>query len=333
MPPEPEAAWKHILDEFLLKNKQGSELQYPEGRSIVAMNLTSAQRAAMLKKLPKKAHYWKECLKAFWKRRFTPAYKDWEGYASESPWHGYMYRTEKIRSGLDHRTIQYLKNTLKVTQMADFMNQDTNTRFTRREWRQFVSRMERESTGKNPDNYRVAEMGDAIYYAGKNIPREARQELRITITPNIEDGARESTSNAEELASLPAIIIDDDKARLVDIDGVGKHHLRKQTPPYRHFTVREAVMWGDRWAGPSGSVEAWAAEHKFTYVGGEPTLLHDLVRSQDGDAGTSLITRAMTKERMKPPLAETTWAGRLGRTNFAKVWGIKADYVGHHGTR
>ena len=27
-----EAAWKHILDEFLLKNKRGSELQYPEGR-------------------------------------------------------------------------------------------------------------------------------------------------------------------------------------------------------------------------------------------------------------------------------------------------------------
>jgi hypothetical protein len=37
---------------------------------------------------------------------------------------------------------------------------------------------------------------------------------------------------------------------------VGKHHLRKQTAPYRHFTVQEAVMWGDRWAGPSGSVEA-----------------------------------------------------------------------------
>ena len=34
-----ESAWKHILDEFLLKDKKGSKLQYPEGRSIVAMNL------------------------------------------------------------------------------------------------------------------------------------------------------------------------------------------------------------------------------------------------------------------------------------------------------
>ena len=31
-----------------------------------------------------------------------------------------------------------------------------------------------------------------------------------------------------------------------------------------------------------------------------------LMRSQDGEAGISLITRAMAKARMKPPLVETT---------------------------
>jgi hypothetical protein len=108
---------------------------------------------------------------------------------------------------------------------------------------------------------------------------------------------------------------------------VGKHHPRKRKALYRQYTVREAVMRGGRWAGPSGSTEAWPAEYKFTLTGGGPTLLYDLVRSQEGDAGISLITRAVAKERMKPPLAETTWAGRLGRTNFAKVWGIQADYV------
>ena len=30
------------------------------------------------------------------------------------------------------------------------------------------------------------------------------------------------------------------------------------------------------------------------------------MRSQDGEAGISLITRAMAKARMKPPLVETT---------------------------
>ena len=93
---------------------------------------------------------------------------------------------------------------------------------------------------RSPDNYRVAEIGDAICYASKNIPHEARQELRKTITPNIEDGARVYLERGG--VSIPAIIISDDKARLVDIDGVGKHHLRKQTALYRHYTVREAVM-------------------------------------------------------------------------------------------
>ena len=91
------------------------------------------------------------------------------------------------------------------------------------------------------------------------------RELRKAITPNIEDGARVYLERGG--FSIPAIISDDDKARLVDIGGVGKHHLRKQTAPYRHFTVREAVMWGDRWAGPSGSTEAWPAEYKFTFAG------------------------------------------------------------------
>ena len=75
------------------------------------------------------------------------------------------------------------------------------------------------------------------------------------------------------------------------------------------------------------TVEGWPAEYKFTFTGGEPTLLYDLIRSQDGEAGISLITRALAKARMKPPLAEATWSGQLGRTNFTKVWGIRADYV------
>jgi hypothetical protein len=39
-------------------------------------------------------------------------------------------------------------------------------------------------------------------------------------------------------ASTSAIITSDDKARIVNIDGVGKHHLRKQTALNRHYTVR-----------------------------------------------------------------------------------------------
>ena len=59
-----------------------------------------------------------------------------------------------------------------------------------------------------------------------------------TITPNIDrvDGARVYLERGG--ASTSAIITSDDKARIVNIDGVGKHHLRKQTALNRHYTVR-----------------------------------------------------------------------------------------------
>ena len=58
-------------------------------------------------------------------------------------------------------------------------------------------------------------------------------------------------------------------------------------------------MWGDRWAGPSGFVEAWPAEYKFTFTGGEPTLLYDLMRSQDGEAGISLASASSREQWRK----------------------------------
>ena len=100
-----EAAWKHILDTFLLRNKAGTKVQYPEGRAIVALNLTQAQKKAMIDRMPTKALYWKECLKAFWKLKMVPEHYGWKGCANESPWHG--YRTEHIRRGLSFKDIQY----------------------------------------------------------------------------------------------------------------------------------------------------------------------------------------------------------------------------------
>ena len=72
---------------------------------------------------------------------------------------------------------------------------------------------------------------------------------------------RESTSNEVKPGSW-LLYWETTKPELVDIDGVGKHHPRKRKALYRHYTVREAVMWGDRWAGPSGSTEAWPAKYK-----------------------------------------------------------------------
>ena len=96
----------------------------------------------------------------------VPYHLGWKACASESPWHG--YRSEHVRRGLDFRSIQYFKHTLKVLQFADFFNKDNNRRFTRLEWRRFVSKMERARTGgRRPNNVKVARMGDLITWLVK----------------------------------------------------------------------------------------------------------------------------------------------------------------------
>jgi hypothetical protein len=322
-----EAAWKSILDEFILKNKSGQETQYPEGRAIVTMNLTSAQKKAIIDRLPTKARYWKECLRAFWKLKMLPYHSGWKACASESPWHG--YRSEHIRRGLSYGDIQYFKHTLKILQFADFFNQDTNSRFTRREWRKFVSTMERKQPGgARPDNIRVAEKGDLIHRISRRIPAEARREVRKPTMVSTEDDTKVYLERGGR--AIPAVIDGPADARLVNIDAVGKHHAKNRKVNYRNYTVRDAIMWEDRWAGPFGSTEAWAAQHSFRFLGRDPIWLSELSRSAgnlEEATGISMITRAKAKVQMKRPAAEAVWTARLGRVDFSKIWKIRADYV------
>ena len=177
-----------------------------------------------------------------------PYHCGWKACASESPWHG--YRSERIRRGLSYGEIQYFKHALKILQFADFFNQDNNRRFTRYEWRRFVSTMERkQSGGARPDNLRVhvARMGDLIHRISRRIPAEARREVRKPTMVSTEDDTKVYLERGGR--ATPAIIDGPTEARLVNIDAIGKHHARKRTVNYRNYTVRDAMMWEDRWAG------------------------------------------------------------------------------------
>ena len=126
----------------------------------------------------------------------------------------------------------------------------------------------------------------------------------------------------------PAIVEDDNLARAVDIDAVGRHHERKRLMRFRRYRVRSAILWGTRWAGPSGSTDAWASEYPFKLRSSDAFSLYDLSRSQEGEYGIKTITREMAKSKMKPPACEAVWEVKLGhRIRFDKVWKIKADYV------
>ena len=164
--------------------------------------------------------------------------------------------------------------------------------------------------GLRPDNLKVARMGDLIHRISKTIPAEVYLERGGRATSAIIDGPTE--------------------ARLVNIDAVGKHHAKKRTVTYRNYTVREAIMWEDRWAGPFGSTKAWAAQHSFRFLSRDPIWLSELSRSEgnlEEATGISMITRAKAKVQMKRPAAEAVWTTRLGWIDFKTLWRIRADYV------
>ena len=118
----------------------------------------------------------------------------------------------------------------------------------------------------------------------------------------------------------PAIVVDDNLARAVDIDAVGRHHERKRLMRFRRYRVRSAVQWGSRWAGPLGSTDAWASEYPFKLRNSDAFMLYDLSRSQEGEYGIKTITREMAKTKMKPPLCEAVWELTLAqRIQFDKV--------------
>ena len=265
-----------MLDEFILKSTRGGKLQYPEGRAIVVMGLTVAQKRAILKRMPTKAVYWKECLMAFWDLKLDRQVEGWEGIDGESPWHG--KRTECVRRRVSYSDVQYYKNKLGILQMSDFINAKTNELFTENRWKRWIDHFEtRDSGGIPPNNMEVDRIARKIHDISLRIPGMAFPEMTKGQEVDITPGSRIYLERGGH--RTPAIVEDDNLARAVDIDAVGRHHERKRLMRFRRYRVRSAVLWGTRWAGPSGSTDAWASEYPFKLRSSDAFSLYEISRA------------------------------------------------------
>jgi hypothetical protein len=230
-----DSAWKNMLDEFILKSTRGGKLQYPEGRTIVVMGLTVAQKRAILKRMPTKAVYWKECLLAFWDLKLDRQVEGWEGIDGESPWHG--QRTECVRRGrVSYNDVQYYKNKLGILQMSDFINAKTNELFTENRWKRWIDHFEtRDSGGIPPDNMEVDRIARKIHDISLRIPGMAFLEMTKDQEVDIAPGSRIYLERGGHRTA--AIVEDDNLARAVDIDAVGRHHERKRLMRFRRYCI------------------------------------------------------------------------------------------------
>ena len=316
-----DAAWKRILDSWILGDNK-LRTKYPEGRVAILLKLTNQQRLAMLRSIPSGARYWKECLMEFWKLNLTPTTTGLENIGAESPWHGYRSRL----SPPDYHTMLYCKNILNIHQISDFIDSSTNHRFSKEDWKDFVEELEEIKKKRKPSNTTILTRADQVFKLAASISRDVCRAARATYYFDIETGMRIYLQK-DDGTCIPAVIIDDQTASRVSIDNVGKEHVTTEVLQLDDYLAREAVMWGDRWAGPKGQLIAFPAQTKFTLLGKEEVDLCDLVRSQDGLAGISLITRLKARIKMKKPACEEVWSAKQSGIKWPATWNIRPEYL------
>ena len=143
-----ESGWKKIVDGFLLFNSAGERIH--ASRGVVIGRLTDYEKSKLLRSLPKKAKYLRECLREFWKLNLVPATENWERVGSEPIWYSH-----RIVVKVKPHVRKYLREQLDLEVFGDLMNTDTNRIFTRSEWKRFIVKAEYDREGSMPNNRTV----------------------------------------------------------------------------------------------------------------------------------------------------------------------------------
>ena len=305
-----DAAWKKLVDSFLLLDKKGKQVNYPEGRCIILQNLSTAEKSRMLSNLPKKANYLKACFRLFWKLKLKPKSDTLDGIGSESPWHGHRFSTTAT-----NKQRRYCKHVLQVTQMSDFIDKDTNRPFTRSDWGEFVSELHRQHHGVDATNVEVHDWANFIYAVQKKIPRAVWVELMKRYTTPIKTNKK--VYLVRGVHTMPAVIIDGATARLMKIDAVARGHATQTVFQLRQFEVIKAHTWNGKWAGPEGA--SYASDVKWDYYGIEK--LSDLTIQ-------SIYKRRIAHTMLSPECMKK-WNERLGRDDLVwdTIWQQESMYT------
>ena len=121
-------AWKRILDHILFTDSKG-EME-PDSRMMLFSNIPTGYKWKIVRRIPKKNKYIKQCFLDFWKTGLKPARppKD-RVIGSESIWFNHSFQII-----IDWHTKRFFQRVCNVHLVSDIMNLETNQVFTRNEW-------------------------------------------------------------------------------------------------------------------------------------------------------------------------------------------------------
>jgi hypothetical protein len=308
-----ESSWKQLLDYFILRDARGKK-KYPEGRMVIASKLSAYEKRAMLKRLPQKAKYIRECLKEFWKLKLTPVWEDWEHIGADPLWHSH-----RIDINCPPHVRSFCKHRLKMLVFSDVMDNRRNRLFRREDWEDFIKEDYERRWKIAPDNAYILHKADAVMRVVRQIPRAARLEMRKVPEVPIENRAVYLLKEGQE--EVPAVTMEGkpDRAELIWVDGVGVGHPRGKRIKTSNFMVVYASNWGSdsdpRWAGPV--TNSYPCDVKWK-LGSEEIPFKEM--------SIKKLTRNRAYMRMKPPPAAKEWRRRL-RVNVRKMFEIKSFFT------
>ena len=318
------ASWKSLLDDLMLVDKQGYD-KFPEKRAILMYPMSRKDKMRLLRGLPKRATYIRQCLYAHWRIELKQDLSQTDHIGTESLWHNARF---KIHT--DKATERYFSSTIETLSISDVLDGQTNQPFTNAEWRSFIDDLHQENaeTVPTPQFLRtqiqkiqsiVQQVPPAILQSARHIPPHVpTQDEAVALVAT--DGSR----------SLRYAIFDPGGAppgggayEELWIDAMGfPHETGTRISQRPHEDIQAIVWWKhSKWdwrvCGPEGQVFPRPDGWKL----GTNKIRLDQISVRE-------YTKELTMRKFVVPACEASWNAHLNATlPWKKIWRITSTFA------
>ena len=320
MPPDrDECAWKHVLHHMVLVDKRGYD-KFPEGRGIFFCRMTPADKLRLMRGIPKKATYIKECIRAFWSLKLKQDLEDMGHLRAESFWHNARFRLDSTPT--ERKSFSTIMN---VQILGDAFDSSTGKPRTQENWAEWVCEYYTQHDGAPPDEGFVLTVSRRMVALVDQIPSEVVEEVtqQSGVSPEFKDN--------EVIALVSPNVQDQSDDIYARVAQGGYEHVWVDRYGVGHNTGR-LVQKGSKvackvatWTTKSGTRIRGPADAVFPKTKG---WLLDGKKVKLDALRTSAVTAALAMRKFVVPASEKAWNDRRGKKlRWKEGWKLRSFYA------
>ena len=252
MPPDrDECAWKHVLHHMVLVDRKGYD-KFPEGRNILFCRMTPADKLRLMRGIPKKAIYLKDCIRAFWKLNLKQDLTNERHMRAESFWHNARFA---LNSTPGER--KSFSTVLDVQIIGDIIDSSTNAPRSIENWSVWVRELyteHAENIGEPaPSEGQIDSLTRRMHDLAAQVPQHviSAVQKQANETPKFE---------VDDIVALVRPDVQDQDAEMyvrvttrghsrVRLDAYGVPHDTGILNHDRSLVVKEVELWNTRSGG------------------------------------------------------------------------------------